>query len=284
MTDQAEVSQWLQENAVDPDPAPEPTEASEAAVVAEAAEQGLSDDTVIQLKRGDEIIEKTLGQLKLEGMMHEDYSRKTAALAADRRALEAALPEIERMSNEHAQMRAYLAQLEAAQTSTHQQMQVPQGQAPTQAQVQQYAQQQGLTAAQVQQMLARERQAFQAELRQRDLSALAQQNVQVVDKTISDLKREYPSLAMVDDIDFLLRRDASKTNPQTMQDVDLALRSAAAHRAESLSKAFKAQQKQAAVAPTTLEPPGGSPPATPARHYKLGSKELVNAVIDAMQE
>jgi hypothetical protein len=283
LTSDSEVTEVVDNDDADPDPVP-----SKAATRAD-----LADDTLITLTVQGKEVQKTLKQLKAEGMMQEDYSRKTARLAERERQIE------NESRQKHQEIERYTKALEerASQLQTllknprllmqeamRQGVIPPAGgtrRTPAPDDIVTYADMQRMGASDRESLVAEARRAAQEEATQVraeiEEARFTNELVTSTDRTLKSILDENPILQDVPYIDQAIKREASKANPRDIESTIEALVEAGKTIAERYNKKFKSDQKEAAIRSQKLknqgiEPPGGAAPAPAKKTYGKGRK------------
>jgi hypothetical protein len=248
------------------------------------------DDHLFEIKYGKETLKVPFAELKSGYQRHKDYTQKTMTLAEERRQYQEAA---QRWDAEKQQLRTYLSNRDNVRKileHLERTGQAPAGTAAAHAAGAAGGEDEFLTAAQARQMLEQERRQYaqmtEARLaKEREEFALSQTAASYsveIDTTIKGLLDSHPELQAVDDIESLLRQDASKLQPQTLDEAKQYIAQAAQARAAKIQAWHSERAKQVAVNQQKLqngiEPPSSTPgvmPQGPApAKLKLGDPRL----------
>jgi hypothetical protein len=252
------------------------------------ATTSFSDDTLVTLTVQGKEVQKTLKQLKSEGMMQEDYSRKTAKLAERERQVEATFKQ------KSGEMDRYIQALETRAQQLQHLIQNPElierelarrrGTQPqaanrrpddivTYADLQKTSEESREAAlAEVRRVAAEEAKAVRSEIEEAQFEAKL---VDSTDRTLGSIMTENPILQDLPHIESAIKREAAKANPQNIEETIQALVDAGKRIADHYNKKFKNDQKAAVIQQSKLkkqgiEPPGGAAPALPKKTYGKG--------------
>jgi hypothetical protein len=271
-----------------------------------------------KLKDNVEEFEVDEEELKNGHLRFRDYTRKTQAVAEDRKAVaaeKAALAEREQKINallsDAENVAQYYEFLTGKKLTPAQEARVEQGLTPTagtprgdevatldEAQKLAKTQVDGLRADLEKEMLekvARTQAWTQEQILAAQHAVEMKRNAAVyeseINATISALATEHPSLSHAydkEELEQLLVADVMKHEPKSMGEAKKLLIDAAKSRAERLDKSFVQRQKEAAVGKQNLvdngiEPAGGVAPGIPATKHKLGDKALTQSAIAFME-
>lgn len=223
-------------------------------------------------------------------LRQDDYTRKTQELATQRKQFEQALPQIERLYQEH-QALVQLIEDKDKLTKWMQTRFQQQGQEPSSQEVQAVKQQEQKIAAlmqHIQQLEGRMQQQGQQFVTQTRAEIETAQLSEKVDAHLQGIFKDMPALSAIDNVEDILRFKVFNRNPQTLDEAKQFFSEEAKGLVEKVKKAFgvQVQQQAAPAAPRGIEPPGGAgsaPPQKPSYKGKDGRVDF-NKVGDAADE
>lgn len=223
-------------------------------------------------------------------LRQDDYTRKTQELATQRKQFEQALPQIERLYQEH-QALVQLIEDKDKLTKWMQTRFQQQGQEPSSQEVQAVKQQEQKIAAlmqHIQQLEGRMQQQGQQFVTQTRAEIETAQLSEKVDAHLQGIFKDMPALSAIDNVEDILRFKVFNRNPQTLDEAKQFFSEEAKGLVEKVKKAFGVQVQQQAqpAAPRGIEPPGGAgsaPPQKPSYKGKDGRVDF-NKVGDAADE
>ena len=263
-----------------PDPSPEPSAPAvggdgpagapqqQQATVAPTSDPNLYEVTVGGKKFRVPIDELTRGYSR-----QQDYTRKTMELAEQRRGWEL---ERQRFDKEVEELKAWLNNPQNVY-NYYQQLAQKSGWQPGQP----APAAPGMTPEQIQADIDRR----MGEATQKmELQQLTNQYVADIDSAIRSLKQTYPELNRIKGIDRVLRQEVASRDPGNIDEAKRLLGEVAQEQVNELKSWLTEHQKQAVAASAPLkngiEPPGGSAPRPgPAPKMRLGSQDLMQAVL-----
>lgn len=222
-------------------------------------------------------------------LRQDDYTRKTQELSAQRKQFEQALPQIERLYQEHQAMAQLIEDKD--KLSQYVQKRWAQGQEPTSGDVKALQANEQKIASLMQhiqrleQNMQTQGQQFVTQTRQEIETA---QLSEKVDAHLQGIFKEMPALSAIDNVEDILRFKVFNRNPQTLDDAKAFFSEEAKALAGKIAKAFVPAQSQSAGAATArgIEPPGGAgsaPPQKPSYKGKDGRVDF-SKVGDAADE
>jgi hypothetical protein len=303
-------------------PAPAVTETPTPAPVATSTPEPKETPAQVEARKwklkdpeGDFEVDET--ELTNGHLRFRDYTRKTQAVAGERKQLEqraSALTEREQKINallsDPQNVAQYYEFLTGQKLTPAQVAQIEAGQAPTPTpnagEVATLEDAQRLARTQADQVkaqieaemldkLARTQQWTQQQIFAAQAQAEMQRNATQYQSDITThidaLAKEMPLLTETYDrqeLEDLLCRDVMKAEPKSVEEAKNLLVQAAKDRHSRLDKALTNRQKAALIQKETLqnrgiEPPGGATPGTPAVKHKLGDKALTQSAIAFME-
>lgn len=224
-------------------------------------------------------------------LRQDDYTRKTQELATQRKQFEQALPQIERLYQEH-QALVQLIEDKDKLTKWMQTRFQQQGQEPSSQEVQAVKQQEQKIAAlmqHIQKLEGRMQQQGQEFVTQTRAEIETAQLSEKVDAHLQGIFKDMPALSAIDNVEDILRFKVFNRNPQTLDEAKQFFSEEAKGLVEKVKKAFGVQVQappQGGGAPRGIEPPGGAgsaPPQKPSYKGKDGRVDF-NKVGDAADE
>lgn len=236
-----------------------------------------------------DVLEWRKGHLRLD-----DYTRKTQEIAAARKELEQALPQIQQLYQEHQSLQQFVKDRDQV-LKYAQYLQSLEQQPPAETPPQDLRQVQLTLQQQMQAQADAIRAGIRKELDQERAQAQYSREVAAYkdqfDSTVKGLLDQHPALKDVDGIEALIRTDAATLARAAgafgVEDAKRFLADAAKARADRITEAWENRFKQRLATKSTalkgIEPPGGSTPPAPRWGRKdLGTTDHLNAIAAAI--
>lgn len=263
--------------AATPDQTPAPAaQDSQPAAAPDATAQAVAEQ-LYEVKVGGRPLKVSLEEALKGYMRNADYTQKTQGFSTERQQYQAALQQAVEKVQQYEQfindprVRQHLQQL------VQQQQQQAQ---PTDS----------VSAADVRAALARQAQAMEQRIAQQaadlEIRQMAAGYETQLTSAISQLMEKFPTLKQIDDIDFLLRRDVQRAQPESIDEAMRLMAQFAERRHSKVMEHFQTQQKQHAVQAAQLargiERPGGTAVTAQSGQsdgFKVGDTRLTAAVI-----
>lgn len=215
-----------------------------------------------------------------------DYTRKTQEAARIRKEAETAYEKLQQEASEFREFLnnpAAVAQFLAEQASNN----TP----PTPSTPDELITRQDLQAERAQ-MLREHQENLQSTIANLENARKVESMRTEFDKTVTDVLAKHSVLLEyhdVEEIAQLLKMDAGKAKPQSVEDVKSAIAKAAEARAKKLTSHVESLRQKQAIADAEkvrkgIEPPGGLAPQPVPTTFKLGSKDLIEAATRMLQQ